>query len=144
VLVLTDYYDRDLVLMVPLVVILVLPKGKAPGRGALFAGFVLAGLFGSFSVAATHDYFAWNRARWTALATLTDDARIPPAAIDGGAEFNGIFHYGAPRWWMSGEEEYTVVFALADGYAEVARVPFRRWLPPGEASILVLRRLPAP
>lgn len=33
-----------------------------------------------------------------------------------------------------------VTFGPVPGYAELGRYPFRRWLPPGEDHILIVRR----
>jgi hypothetical protein len=48
----------------------------------------LISLFAYFSVASTHDFLAWNRARWQALNELTVVQKISPKLIDGGYEFN--------------------------------------------------------
>jgi hypothetical protein len=145
-LIAAGFFDRYLILLVPLALVLGASGTAHEGarRGPFSVGLGLAALYAVFSVAATHDYFAWNRARWTALHDLEREG-VPASAIDGGYEWNGVFRYDptAP-WWWAGEEEYVVAFGSAPGYREVARYPYRRLLPPGEASVLVLRRATAP
>ena len=52
------------------------------------SGFI-RGLF----VAATHDYLALNRMRWSAFHDLMHDARVPASSISGGRDFNGWYIY---------------------------------------------------
>ncbi len=110
-------------------------------------GWLLLGLLCLFSVTATHDYLAWNRARWAAAAQLaTQD--IPPAQIDGGFEFNGWYATGPvsqkvpglKSWWFVRDDEWVISFGPVYGYDPAFTTPFRRWLPPGDDSILVSRR----
>ena len=142
------YFDRYLLPLVPvalLVAVSILNSTRGTERPAsptvFRTGLALALGFGLFGVAATHDYFAWNRARWLALDDLTQAAGILPESIDGGYEFNGLYRYDpAKPWWWAGDEEYVVSFGPMPGYCETASYPFRRWAPGGDASISVLRR----
>jgi len=73
--------------------------------------------------------------------------KISPKQIDGGYEFNGW--YLADRnykqkdqksyWWVD-DDEYIVASGPLSGYQEIARYPFKRWLPVAEKPILTLRR----
>ncbi len=98
-------------------------------------------------MAGTHDYLAWNRARWEALRDLTQIRKIPINKIDGGFEFNRWqssvkfkVHYNTQPDWRIGEDDYIVGLSPAKGYTEIAEVPFQKWLPPGKASILVMKK----
>ncbi|RMF03737.1 MAG: hypothetical protein D6772_01735 [Bacteroidetes bacterium] len=99
-----------------------------------------------FTVAATHDYFAWNRARWQALQQLTAQG-ITIDQMDAGYELNGWYNYGAPRyqdkdhsfWWVT-NDTYLLTFGPVAGYHEIDRVPFRRWLWLKTDFIHVLRK----
>lgn len=51
--------------------------------------FVL--IIGLFSSLSTHDYLAWNRARWQAVDYLTKDQTVSMHNIDAGYEVNGWF-----------------------------------------------------
>ena len=121
-------------------------------------------LLGAFSVAVTHDYLAWNRARWRALDELTQNGEVPPARIDGGFEFNGwqagnrletcapafagyagrsqvgwddfTCLWGDPR----GDRVLAIAFAPQPGYEIANERPYRRWLPWRLDRIYVLRR----
>jgi hypothetical protein len=101
----------------------------------------MATAFGAFAIAGTHDYFAWNRARWLALDDLTQLSGVPPERIDGGYEFNGLYRYDPSiAWWWAEDEEYVVSFGPMPGYCRTASYAFRRWLWGGDGSVQVQRR----
>lgn len=121
-------------------------KSSRAGDGlALAALAVLACL----SICATHDFLAWNRARWTATATLAHQG-IDATQIDGGYEFNGWFGYdpkyvetrGKSFWWVKGDE-YVIASGLLPGYVELESFPFQRWLTQTNAHVIILRRTAA-
>lgn len=144
-------YDRYLLpLIPPVLAALVLGPGyshQAPGitgRGVLLV--LLLGLYAAFSVSATHDYLAWNRARWQATDSLAR-AGVTPHRIDGGYEFNGWYLYSAnyqrqpskSYWWVD-DDEYVIASGPLSGYQETERFPVNRWLPLTEANVVVLHR----
>jgi Dolichyl-phosphate-mannose-protein mannosyltransferase len=109
----------------------------------------LAGLLpiALFSVGATHDYLAWNRARWKALHDLQTVYRVSPEQIDGGFEFNGQERYGkasrpGKAWWWVEDDRYMVTMGGMPGYHVFFRVPYARWLGPRDSSIFVMERNP--
>ena len=66
------------------------------------AALVLLAIYALFSVAATHDYLAWNRIRWNALQELIREAKIPFDRIQGGFEFYGWYRFdknSVMEWW---------------------------------------------
>jgi hypothetical protein len=101
----------------------------------------------ALGVAATHDYFAWNRARWRAIAEA-ERRGATPATLDGGFEYNG--HFGFERlprayvsgksWWWVRDDRYVVAFSVVPGYAERARFDVRRWLPRTPPAVYLLER----
>jgi hypothetical protein len=58
-------------------------REKMPAVSIVFLIF-----FGAFSVAGTHDWFAWQRARLAAISELRG-AGVPRTAIQGGFEYDG-------------------------------------------------------
>jgi hypothetical protein len=153
------YFDRYVIVLLPLAIASV--TALAPrfrfGPGALAAWAVLA-LYG---VAGTHDYMAWNRARWSLLEAA--EARGATARqIDGGFEYNATrlaaelrtapsdeqARSGQPAsvksWWWVVDDEWIVAFGPLDGYSEADSREFRRWLPPRTERVLLLHREPAP
>lgn len=148
-----DYYfwDRYLMVLLPLIAFLMFPEagerwsGIRRGLSILFLSITAA-----FSVAATHDYFAWNEARWRALAAL-QDAGIPADQIDGGFEFNAWKETGVRRapskygksWWFVNEDNYVVNFDSLPCYRTVDRYAYQKWLPPGLGYIYTRRRDPS-
>jgi Dolichyl-phosphate-mannose-protein mannosyltransferase len=144
-----SFFDRYVVfLLVPAVVVVTraAPASNRRGTVALAAAIVLVGLYGLFSVTQTHDYLAWNRARWHALEDLRHQG-VPPATIDGGFEFNAWYGFDpdAPRatvggTWRRQGNEYVVALGPLPSYTEVRRYPFQRWLPLQRDAITVLRK----
>lgn len=123
------------------------PFGKAIFLGsALFCILV----FAAFSVAATHDYFAVNRARWEALNYALRDLKIDPMAVEGGWEFNGWIAYAPSdpasllkspeNLSMKHGDEYAVSDRLADGYKAMRSWNVERWLSSTAAQVNLLRR----
>ena len=126
-------------------------RRRGAGRGWAFGtGAGLLALMGLFAIAATHDYLAWNRARWAALRHLTEDARVPPERIDGGYEYNGWRFYDAyghgergRTWgWGAQGDAYVVAFGPLPGYRTTDAFPFQRWLPPTSDALYVLEKQP--
>jgi len=146
------FLDRYMLLCIPFALILVSTNPSAettaPAHCVLRgSAFLLIAISAAFTVMATHDHLAWNRARWSALNTLMERDGIPPAAIDGGYEFNGWYGYepeyrgqsGKSWWWVKGDD-YIVASGPVPGYREIASYNFARWLLRVHSRIVVLRR----
>jgi len=149
----TWFHDRYLLFPLPLLMGAVV-SGKVktpprPGRSALLGAIILLVLWAAFSVATTHDYLSWNRARWEALQYLTEEMKINPKEIDGGYEFNGWFGYQyryqpqkGKSWWWIEDDRYVISLGPLPGYEEIGGYPYARWFPfAGEGHVLILRRL---
>jgi len=122
------------------------PASRA-ARGRVFWPAVLLACLAAFAICGTHDYLAWNRARWAALRTLTAEQHVPAGEIDGGFEFNGLLGYdpayvASPykSWWWVRDPAYMVSFGALPGYDVVTQMPYDAWLPPHTGRVLVLRR----
>jgi hypothetical protein len=150
-LVVAGFLDRYLVWLLPPALVVVAaahPIAAAASRRWFAAGAIVLAGIAVFGVAAGHDYFAWNRSRWAALHYLDRALGVPSSRIDGGFEFNGWYGFDPSyrerpglSWWWVQDDVYLVTFGPVAGYAEVARFAYRRWFPPGDGAILVLRRL---
>jgi hypothetical protein len=121
-----------------------------PRGWSLLSPLLLASL-SLFAVGTTHDYLAWNRARWTGLRRLMEVDRIPPAMIDGGFEFNGLYGYDPrlrtdPRfsWWWVRDDTYLVSFGHVPGYVVMHTDPYLRYIPPRRGAIVSLKKAPPP
>lgn len=147
------FFDRYLIFLVPFFMMLVAVytvninlHEKFEYRLVCLAMIML--LFsGWFTIGATHDYLSWNRVRWQALENLMQESKISPNYIDGGYEFNGWYLYSIKykgkrekSWWWVDKDDYMVSFNAIDGYKEVKRYPFKKWLPFGPTNILVSRK----
>ena len=146
-----NVFDRYVLpMLAPTYVLVLLQGGSVMPRWHNFASIgasVLLVFFAAGSVLVTHDYLAWNRARWQATDALVR-AGVSPRRIDGGYEFNGwLLHSldyvqkpGKSIWWVD-DDEYVVASGPMRGYAEVARTQVGRWAT-GPSAVVVLRRLP--
>lgn len=144
-----SFFDRYLTFAIaPLAGVLVYERRlivMAQHRIAATVTAIVVVLYGAFAVAGTHDYLAWNRARWRALHDLAHQ-KVPYKKIDGGFEVNGWYRYDPNRpnqslrsLWVKGEK-YMIAFGQVPGYFGVRSYTYDRWMPPGRGRILVLRR----
>ena len=150
----TIFFDRYVLpLFIPLALYVVLSGMKralSPHPIVKWGSAVLVGCLAYFSMMITHDYLAWNRARWEAIDSLMNEKGIAASEIDGGFEFNGLYFYSeaypienaAPgkSWWWIQEDGYLLTFGEVDGYEVFRRFPYNRWLPRSEGQILILKR----
>ena len=152
------FYDRYLI---PLALVLApalvcsrntlslgVPRGVRTGSVGL-----LAGAFAVVSVLTTHDYLAWNRARWSLVADALENGEVRPSQLDGGFEVNGYYLYAedyepvtdeSKSWWWVADDLYLVSFGPVPGYRVERRHEFVRWLPREEGSVLLLKRETGP
>lgn len=149
----TGIFDRYLILFFPVILVIVSKisgfSRKGPGRTSLVLAGSMVLLFAFFSVAATHDYLSWNRARWQGLNYLMEDRHIPPGFIDGGYEFNGWYCYSPNYkpasarirsfWWVE-DDRYLVTFRKMLDCRVLAVYPFQRWLPYRKDNIFILEK----
>lgn len=147
-------FDRYLLLFIPLIVLLiVMAKFEKPqlvhGASAKFA-WVLIFFYAVFSVAATHDYLAWNRTRWAATNDLMQKDKVSPRQIDGGYEFNGWYlydpkyhHNPKKSWWWVVDDEYVIASGPISGYETLRRYTFDRWLLQRPSDVFVLKKSPS-
>ena len=133
-----------------MVLIVILNKDIAEQDiGKKITAFALTMIFiwGGFTIAATHDYLAWNRTRWQALNDLMEQG-VTPEYIDGGYEFNGWYlndmkyepQRGKSYWWVN-RDDYMISSGLLKGYQEVKRYPFARWLLLKQDNVFVLHKM---
>jgi len=145
--VLTDYFDRYLLFVLPFVLALMwLPPAGGPHLRQLVAisWIVLALALGG---AATHDYFTWNRARWAAIGAA-EELGATPDTLDGGFEYNAFYRFERrPRdrqvgksWWWVRDDRYVVAFSVPPGYAELQRFPVKRLLGRSPAVVYLSER----
>lgn len=145
-LAITGYFDRYLIFLIPLVMIFILAgtnTDSATGKTSHAIGFMIAMIFAYFTITGTHDYLAWNRAKWQALNQLTTEQGIAPHMIDGGFEFNGwniLPSYSGKyirKWWVY-RDDYVIAFGDIEGYKKIEEYSFSRWMPLGKNKIFVL------
>jgi len=148
------FYDRYVVFFIPIFLILFTSQYRNETNqqsiGPLSIVALILGVFLTwFSIAGTHDYVSWNRARWQALHYLIDDLHVPPRLIDGGYEFNGLFNFNEnlqlsmkseKSWWWVDRDDYVVAFGAIPGYEIMRSFQYARWLSNGKGSICILHK----
>jgi hypothetical protein len=146
------FYDRYLIVFLPWLT-LMLVAAKPPITNfrvsyvtLLVSTVTLIGI-GTFSIAATHDYLAASRVRWTALNQLLGDG-VDPERIDGGFEFGGWYLYDIPYAHHKGQCCYWVVkdeYALHEferkGYTTLTTYDIDHWLPWRRSNLIVQRKI---
>ncbi len=145
----TSYYDRyvllPLALLLPFLISLLQSTRKFNLRA--WPLFLPLFLFGLFSVVATHDYLAWNRARATAWHWL-EEQNHSIQEVDAGYEWNGWLNYGetridaedVPFWWVT-DNRYILAFGPIAGYEEIHAVSYHRYLFAKKDAIRILHRI---
>ena len=136
-----------------LAILLSRPENRAPSGWAwVLSALLWAGNTG-ISLAFTHDYLAWNQARWSLVnAWLADD--VPPETIDGGYEVNGWFRsaedpttrprVGDETLWWSGRAEWFVASGPRPGFEVVREASWHSWVTGHDHEVLGLRRSVVP
>ncbi|MCZ8039097.1 MAG: glycosyltransferase family 39 protein [Microcystis sp. LE17-20A] len=145
-------FDRYFLFLLPLFMVLLVISNNYINEqyiGKKITAFALTMTFiwGGFTMAATHDYLAWNRTRWQALNDLMEQG-VTPEYIDGGYEFNGWYlndikyqkQRGKSYWWVN-RDDYMISSGLLEGYQEVKRYPFTRWLLLKQDNVFVLHKI---
>ena len=117
-----------------------------PSRMRLGLAIATCVAWAAFSIVATHDFFAWSRARWDGLQALMASG-VSPHRIDGGYEFDGWYLYD-PRyrwqkpknWWWVDDDEYLVASGPRAGYRVEQVWPVDRWWRNGAPDLTLLHR----
>jgi hypothetical protein len=119
-----------------------------------FTRLVILGTLAFFSIALTHDYFAWNCSRWS-LGRRALAHGVAPSEIEGGLEWNAWF---APRDRGPGQESldaglalpftrlafphvtgrYGISFSVLPGTRIADSQPYTLWLCPGAHTLYLL------
>jgi hypothetical protein len=141
------FFDRYFLPLLPLTILIIVPLYSEVKKWIMVTAFGITGIFFLFSVAGTHDYLSWNRARWTALESLKKEG-ITPDKTDGGYEFNGWYNTNAPNpeitgqksWWYVKDDEWAVSFGNLSCYKPVRVYPWFSWLNLDTDSIWLLKR----
>jgi hypothetical protein len=144
---LTDYSDRYLLFVLPFALALVARCWTGPTGRVRIAVAMWVALAFILGVAATHDYFAWNRARWDAIHAA-ERLGATPDTLDGGFEYNAYYRFEIkPRitgigksWWWIADDRYVVAFSVPPGFVERARFDVDRWLARTPPAIYLLER----
>jgi hypothetical protein len=152
------YFDRYLLPVLPFAAALALVPA-APVRAGR-AAWILAIPLAWCAIAGTHDYMAWNRARFAMLGALESEG-VEPTSIDGGMEYNAwrlAARFGTwpttadvvpgqpstrRSWWWVVDDRFVVSFRPLPGYRPKAQRTYRRWLIPGRGQVLLLEKAQA-
>jgi hypothetical protein len=147
------FYDRYVIPFLPWLMLTLVagsPLARISGHriAAPVTGVATLISMAAFSIAATHDYMALNRARWAALNYLMRYSDVGPERIDGGFEFNGWYLYNDNyvykpdrNWYWVIGDDYVVQRLLRPGYEKLAEYPVDWWLPWSSGQVVLQRRI---
>jgi hypothetical protein len=147
------FNDRYLLFIVPGVLALAGQANLSTGPIGL-TRLVALGILVFFSVALTHDYFAWNSTRWS-LGRRALARGIPPSDIEGGLEWNGWFADPNPGssqkrvpdglalpvtriHFPNVTGRYGISFSVLPGTRIADSLPYKLWLSPGPHTLYFL------
>jgi hypothetical protein len=133
------FYDRYLLLHIPLILFLLLRRmpeiNFTNERFLIRIASAIIIMFGLFTILSTHDYFAMNRSRWALLNYTMNDLHVKPESIDGGFEFNGWYCYDplykkSPEktWWWVKDDSFLLTFGKMNDYTVIKSAPYYSWL----------------
>jgi len=147
------FWDRYLIFALPLSMLLMIDSNDTArffNRYDIKFHFIAAILliYCIFTTGLTHDYLLWNKTRWKALRYLMLERNIPYKEIDGGFEFNGWYNYNRrfkicdfdPEFWVNQDARFIISFRPINGYDEIKKFSYKRWIPFREENIFVLRK----
>ena len=149
----TDYFDRYLLFVLPFVIALwplAVAEPQAARPAARAGALLLAGVAIVLSCVATRDYFSWNRARWSAIRAAEARGAVPDS-LDGGFEYNGFHGFEAHRggaplpgksWYWVRDDRFVVALTPVAGYQVVGRWPVKHLLPRTPPEVVLLERAP--
>ena len=147
-LILTDYFDRYLVFLMPFLFALLAMRTDAiqDEQPPLLkmTSLLLIPVYGLFSMSLAHDYMDRNRTRLQATNWVKTEHRLEHSSIDSGFEFNGfygydpLYHNDQANWVR--DDEYVISFGDVPGYEAEKHFVLERLLPIGPREIIVSRR----
>ncbi|MEL7124467.1 MAG: hypothetical protein AAFO07_33835, partial [Bacteroidota bacterium] len=145
-----DIFDRYTLPLIPYLALLMLPQNMPLKKYKLLTlgATTLLIIMALFSIAATHDYLSWNRARKVAYNYLSEEHEIPITFIDAGFEINGWvqdksdgFNNGWDKsWWFVTEDDFAITFEELDHFKKWKSFSFQTFLPFGKDSLFVLKK----
>lgn len=129
------FFDRYIIqLLIPFILILVSFNVEIRGKKAYISILTIC-VFSIFSIGLSHDYLAWNKARWRGLNFLTENQNISPKNIDGGFEFNAynqtstIQNNTKKSWWFVNDDTYLASFTEIEGYKTIKLFEYYQYIP---------------
>ena len=155
-LLIAGFFDRYLIPAIPLIAAGILARYakcqdsiSATPPMILSISVLMLLVMVPLAIGGTHDYLAWNRARWQVLNELTENQGVKPEEIDGGFEFNGfhLYNHSHPikqgqSWWWVKDDTYQIGSGNVSGYSIIKDYDYDRWIPPGKGKIVILKIKP--
>lgn len=136
------YFDRYLLLQLPLLLAFLArpPVSSAPTTYGRAIAATLAALTLGYSVAATHDYFGWQRARWHLVATLEAQG-VARDEIEGGFEVNNEGAAAGDAFVeVRQNAEWALSFSASGAEASALVEACDPWLPWAPENVYAVRR----
>jgi len=148
-----SFFDRYLIPCLPLIpVILIRLAFQQPvqvvfhKRVFVSSAVIVLSVFAFYCIAGTHDYFAWNRAKWQAIESVLKSG-VEPINLDAGLEFNSWSTYTLQKPlppYSSDCPPHNNLWLIATGplkgFEVWRKYPFKRWLLPITEDVFLLHK----
>jgi hypothetical protein len=146
----TSSYDRYLLLPFTILIILISPiisRPKKHIKTTYFSCILTFIIITFYSVAGTHDYLTWNRAKQSAFTDLSKE-NIDIKRMDAGQEINswllaspGNISTPGKSWWAVNDDEFIIAFGPIKGYSVYSYKSYYSYLYFQKRKIFVLQRV---
>jgi 4-amino-4-deoxy-L-arabinose transferase-like glycosyltransferase len=144
----STHFDRYMLPIFPLISLTIISETQTNNFIATFSSiftFIYIPVIILFSAFGTHDYMAWNRARWQAANYLMKEQNISIHKIDGGYEVNGwLIGFGRiydkqKLWGCVDDNTYMLSFGEINGSRVIKQFNYQNYYPEGTRSIYALQ-----
>ena len=137
-------YDRYYILPIPLFIIFMLNFIEKKRHNIILLILLLPISF--YSIAGTHDYLLWNRARWECIDYLLKEKRVDFTDVDGGFEYNGSLNYNDEDFknrlknlWVH-DVHYIITFTKPEATELIVEKTFFSWLHFKERKVMAVKK----
>jgi len=143
--------DRYVLINIPFLILFIFPKKmdlKIPKiiRIISISSF---GIIAIYSIIATHDYLAWNRAEWKAIDYALEEIKIDPTELNASFEYRGLYNiknnWASFGWedlekWNDAPQKHSIAFSPICKYNTLKKVPYQRFMPPRTDTMYLLKK----
>jgi hypothetical protein len=135
-----SYFDRYMIPVLLLLVIIVIPPQMKLSKKYLGMGVVYLIFLSAFSILLARDYLEFNAVKWDTALGMTDQG-VHAEIIDGGHEYNGWHGASIDKMgkWDPGNYSYAISVSKLENYTVIDSVPVSLKLTPVINKFYILK-----